>query len=934
MFTKYKERKKKMPKTFYREKLRMLGDITKVAAIAFILVLTTAATLMAGSVANAQSTAAPTTIPTHAFVTASPSPIGVSQTVYIDMWLLEINPISVSTVTGQNIGTGTGTATSGVWTGYTITVTAPSGKKTILGPYTSSDISTVDIQYVPTEVGTYTVKFDFPGQTVNGTMTYPVVAPHRVYASYTASSATTTFIVQQAPLEALPETPLPTDYWQTPIDWQNQLWYSISGNWFGSPIQWNYTAYQSPTTNNPDMIAPQTGHVVWTKSVSGPLAFGGQIGGSMYSANDLSNYYTGKTYEYFFSTPIIINGVLFYNAPRGIQPDYGFSAVNLRTGQTLYYSNATNEQPTTISVSGGTPNATIPGQAFPGVNMGEVFSHHNPNEVGGLAYLWGVSGNTVSMYDATTGNWILNILGLPTSASSNTWVTAPDGELLCYSLMDPSQGATTGWLCMFNTTLCLGAAGFANNGWIFRPQTGLTLNYTNGIQWNATVPIFNAPNQYTGLNSTETINTVDAGVVLATTGNTAIPQDYQMEVAYSATTGAFMWNQNRSVAQEDGQTAWGLMLCASNGIYVEYNKATMQFYGFSITTGQQLWGPTAPLPIADSSYGYQSTVSGNDFIFNGMVGLYAFNIETGTPAWSWTSPPAGLQVAWPTYPLEGQTPELISAGGMVFVAGVNSHGDQLYRGGQLYAVNATNGNLVWSVDSFIIGMAAADGYVVGMNGYENQLYCYGKGLSATTVSTPDTVIPQGTQVLIQGTVTDQSPGQTCLGIPAKGTPAISDASMSDWMAYLYMQQPKPTNATGVKVTLSAFDPNNNTYVVGTTTSDANGLYKIMWTPPVPGAYTIIATFAGSDSYFGSSAETAIGVSNAPAAQVPIITPAPAATSPQTVTPLPTAAPSPQVPATPAPAPSSPGLPTTYIVIAVVAIIVVVAVAALALRRRK
>ena len=110
-------------------------------------------------------------------------------------------------------------------------------------------------------------------------------------------------------------------------------------------------------------------------------------------------------------------------------------------------------------------------------------------------------------------------------------------------------------------------------------------------------------------------------------------------------------------------------------------------------------------------------------------------------------------------------------------------------------------------------------------------------------------------MLIQGTVTDQSPGQTCLGIPAAGTPAISDASMSDWMAYLYMQQPKPTNATGVPVTLSVFDPNNNTYAIGTTTSDVNGHFGLMWTPPVPGYYTITATFAGSNSYYGSTAET-------------------------------------------------------------------------------
>jgi hypothetical protein len=34
---------------------------------------------------------------------------------------------------------------------------------------------------------------------------------------------------------------------------------------------------------------------------------------------------------------------------------------------------------------------------------------------------------------------------------------------------------------------------------------------------------------------------------------------------------------------------------------------------------------------------------------------------------------------------------------------------------------------------------------------------------------------------------DKSSGDTCLGIPAAGTPAIADESMSDWMEYLHKQ---------------------------------------------------------------------------------------------------------------------------------------------------
>ena len=105
---------------------------------------------------------------------------------------------------------------------------------------------------------------------------------------------------------------------------------------------------------------------------------------------------------------------------------------------------------------------------------------------------------------------------------------------------------------------------------------------------------------------------------------------------------------------------------------------------------------------------------------------------------------------------------------------------------------------------------------------------------------------------------DESPGDTCLGIPAAGTPAISDDSMGRWMEYLYMQMPKPTDATGVPVTLSYVDPNNNYFVLGTTTTDVNGQYSYTFTPDVPGTYTITASFEGSNSYYSSSAQTTVG----------------------------------------------------------------------------
>jgi hypothetical protein len=79
------------------------------------------------------------------------------------------------------------------------------------------------------------------------------------------------------------------------------------------------------------------------------------------------------------------------------------------------------------------------------------------------------------------------------------------------------------------------------------------------------------------------------------------------------------------------------------------------------------------------------------------------------------------------------------------------------------------------------------------------------------------------------------------------------------MEYVYMQQPKPTDATGVEVVISVLDPNGNSYEVGRTISDINGFFKLAFKPEVPGEYTVYASFKGSESYWSSSAVTGISV---------------------------------------------------------------------------
>ena len=135
----------------------------------------------------------------------------------------------------------------------------------------------------------------------------------------------------------------------------------------------------------------------------------------------------------------------------------------------------------------------------------------------------------------------------------------------------------------------------------------------------------------------------------------------------------------------------------------------------------------------------------------------------------------------------------------------------------------------------------------------------------------------GNSVLVEGMVTDISPGTDDVALKKRfpnGVPAVADENMSDWMLYVYKQFPRPADVKGVEVVVEVLDPNNNYYEVGRATSDDSGFYKVTFEPPVPGEYTIIASFKGSKAYYGSFAKTAIVVEDAPQ-PTPEPTPTPA-----------------------------------------------------------
>jgi outer membrane protein assembly factor BamB len=311
----------------------------------------------------------------------------------------------------------------------------------------------------------------------------------------------------------------------------------------------------------------------------------------------------------------------------------------------------------------------------------------------------------------------------------------------------------------------------------------------------------------------------------------------------------------------------------SDGNIIISDTTLLTVWDYSETTGALLWTCTP----YQNDFAMQSQSSGTVaygmLYLNGYDGyMHAINTTTGVQQWVSVTALSGLEMPEIAYPAAGA----IVAGateqsGVVYSSTIKSYETiPLYRGHTLYAYNASTGAQLWNISGQFVAASIeiADGILIGFNNYDGSEYAFGSGLTATTVSAPSNAITAGTPGVIMGTVTDQTPTSQ-----AMGTPAISDAWMTPWMQYLYMDQPMPTSATGVPVSIDAVDPNGNYVHIGTATSDISGTYIYKWTPPdIPGTYTIIATFSADNSYYGSSAETGAVVVSPTTAAAPTPTP--------------------------------------------------------------
>ena len=965
---------------------------------AFLMFSMAASTLL---IPNANAHSPPWQIPTYAYIVAEPNPIGVGQTIQVYIWLDEVYGAAGGTTAA--VGTNGATTSAALlsntyrFSNYNLTIVPPSGSPTTtIFPIIRDTTSNQETSFTPTQTGTYTLIFTYPGQ-VYGANGDGYSGSILINDTYLPSSATTTLTVQSSPIAApIGSSPLPSVYWLSPVYGENTNWYTITSNWLGSglaPPQ-GYGGTTFATLYHSDAIGPLTSHIMWTSQ----LQFGGVAGGNSFTTGGEDpnspegvQYWEGSSYQPRFTNPIIIDGYLFYTEP--VSFSGGASGptvcVNLMTGQQLWSSTA-----------------------VPPLSFVYLYNLWDPDQHGVFPPIL-VATNPVNgnwqLYDAYTGISLFNVTGVPSSTSfvipvSTTVVTfantvaspsimGPSGEPLRLVIANDGTAASPQWyLAEWNMSrlwqydinpytgggslspavvnasngVLIGGAvvGSAGSGSLPPPDTGIsTATAPNGLiatvpansaitvnanipihdtlnlpgtttpiytinqdslttyDWNVSIPWLNtmAPppatvNPVTGALVNPPAGANPVTIVALQYGNLmlcrwgALPQGFaatnkgypQLPFEYFAVNlnasrgaiGGLLWSKmynppagNESVVQEpvDFQT----------GVFVLSLQETMQFVGYSLSSGNQIWGPT-PSQGAWDYYGYPGTVQlpgvvayGNlyDSSFGGVC--YCYSETTGQVLWTYgngapgsdNSTYGGLNVFYGDYPTQIQA----IANGVIYLA-TSEHTvpNPIYKGAVTFAINATTGQLIWRLSDYpsewsVPGSeyVVGDGFATFMNGYNNQIYSVGRGPSKTTVTAPDIGVTTATPVTITGTVVDISAGTTQSQQAAdfpNGVPCASDASMQAWMGYVYQQQPEPSNFVGVPVTIAVTDSNNNCYNIGTTTTNPSGFYSLTWTPTISGNFTVTATFAGTNAYWSSSSTTAFYASAAAATPAPTATP--------------------------------------------------------------
>jgi len=768
------------------------------------------------------------TIHTVPYLSFRPNPIGVGQTLLVNLWITP--SLHVSKYLKD----------------YKVTFTKPDGTTDVITVDSYRADATAWFEYSVDQVGAWKVKFEFPGGYFpSGNYTvFPGAAtvavgwtsfPEKVY--YKPSSTTEqSLTVQDAAIYSWPPTPLPTDYWTRPVLPEHRELWTILGSYPGTGYVGGGSTWDAlyPNTNPywadryslvPWVQAPNTAHVLWKRTTTGAA---GLIGGQAQQFSVTSGpgspsiIYNGRCYQTVTKPmPTTVGGIV------KTQPVSVWQCYDLRTGE-VYWEQTDVPAPTVVEYASPT-TSEVPGAEASGTWSISLMYIGGGRMIKYSPATGAITAN-VSISPLTTGTYYMNSL----------W---RDFDPCALSVQD------------------LGASAGANRYRLINWTTrGTSTNFTSRIISNISWPMSNIPD----------LVDYEAGIV----GTTARPTEggvYNKVVVttYSLKTGQMLMNVTSPEMEFSGSAVVAdhgkIAVMMSHGV----SASGGYFMAWDVFTGKLAWvSETMDYPWGQAGFGAYSIQSAYGMIYwSTYDGIYAFDWETGKIVWKYKSPALAAFESpyhngdFEAYPFRSDN---LVADGKVYAWNTeHTTTYPLTRGWGLHCINATTGDGIWSIIGPATAAAVSDGYLVAADSYDGYMYVFGKGKSATTVAAPDIAVAKGTSLLIRGTVLDVSPAQP-------NTPCVSKESMTTQMQYLHKQQPVDglwhnETITGVPVSLTAIGSDGAYIDLGTVTTDGYyGTFSKTWTPPTQGDYRVIASFAGDDSYGSSAASTSISVGPAPA----------------------------------------------------------------------
>ena len=779
------------------------------------------------------------TFDSQIWISARPAVVGQGQSVLINAW------VTPAANAGRKV------------LGYHITITKPDGTTDQYTMNSERDTGATWLEYVPTQVGQYKYKIDYPGtffpagiyndgiiysDQASAGAGYQGVPTVYTGSSYykAASSPEYTFTVQKDMVASWPIVGVPTDYWTRPVAVEHREWLPIIGDWpwYGPAGPDFYQMYPncSPYWNArqdfyPYVQGPSTAHIAWDRVQN----IAGITGSGRYATYGAEGWSYDVPAADTSSSPgvitMVIGGRGFITVPRvrgelinGTIQQVATTAlqcVDIRTGEVLW------------EADGFTHDQTL--ASFGSWIFGGAIEYPST-----IVYL---DGTRLCKYNANTGAQTLNMSISPLTSA----IHYMNGYAL--GVQTIGSGSTAMYRLINFTT------------------SGTSTNFTTRIASNITWPLSSVPA------TTDFTAGIAASFGRGLIGFTGTTTEQRL-VTVSLTTGQVL--VNKTIAPADSEEFMGYSGASDvcdHGIYA-FLTAWGQFKGLDIRTGNIVWTtPKMDAPWDCNGFGAYDTTSAYGMFYRAAYsGIYAFNWTNGALVWKYEAP-AVSSFETPYIDANGTTVmsfngDAYAADGKIYSINTEHTPTQpITRGWQLHCINATTGSGIFKTMMTGSMGAIADGYMAISESYTSTLYVTGKGRSETTVTAPDMAAPIGNSVVIKGSVLDQSPAQP-------GTPCVSKESMSTQMEYIHKQMPigglwGNETLTGVPVSIDCQDPNGNYIHIADVTTDAySGTFGYTWQPNMAGQYKVTATFTGDDSYGSSMATTYVSMTNAAATPAP------------------------------------------------------------------